>query len=192
MSVVAVVEGHGEVESLPILIRRVCIERRLPVVHSLSHRSIFRIPRSKLVRAGEIEKAVAAAAIKLGGPGNILVLIDSDDDDPVSLENYLNGRAKAAAPHLNVEVVLAVREFESWIIHSISSLAGRKGLPENIMPPENPDAIRGAKEWISERMVGFSYSETVDCAAFTASMDLNLCMKSTSFSRFCEVVSRFT
>lgn len=143
------------------------------------------------MRDGELEKAVTAASIKLGGSGNIIVLIDSDDD-PLLLESSLNIRAKAAAPHLNVEVILAVREFESWIIHSISSLAGKKGLPDDIFPPENPDAIRGAKEWISDRMIGFSYSETVDCASFTASMNLDLCMQSTSFNKFCQVIAGLT
>lgn len=186
----AIVEGHGEVESLPILVRRISTELVCASQLNLQKTNIFRINKSKIVRPGEIEKAVKAASIKLGQKGSIIVLLDADSDDPDTLLGELSTRAKTAAPHINVEVIIAVREYESWIIHSISSLAGKRGLPTEITTPAHPEAIRGAKEWISNLMNNSRYSETIDCPALSAQMDLNLCLNSESFTKLYTILSR--
>lgn len=185
---ILIVEGHGDVESLPILIRRISSELDNSKYREILRNNVIRISRSRLLRNGEVERAVQAASIKLNNTGDVLIVLDSDDDDPETLENSLNTRAKAAAPHLNVSAVVAVREYEAWLIHSIESLRGKRGLPTDISPPQNPDSIRGAKEWISKRMVGQTYSEIADCAALTAQMDLNLALNSDSFKKLCNAV----
>lgn len=188
MAIIAIVEGHGEVESLPILVRRVSSELH-GTTKSLPQSNMMRLPRSKLLRDDGIENAVKAASIKLGNLGDILILLDSDDDAPEELEAHINFRAKSVAPHMNVNGIVAVREYEAWIIHSVESLRGKRGLPNDISPPDNPDIIRGAKEWLSSRMEGHTYSETADCAAFTAQMDLIMAMNSASFKKLCDAIA---
>lgn len=188
MASVIIVEGHSEVESIPILFRRIHSEFEPKRYFSILQNNIIRIPRSTLMREGEIERAVTAASIRLDREGNILVIIDADNDEPIALEQMLNLKAKAAVPHLNVEVVVAVREYESWIIYSISSVVGRRGFANEIVLPFNIENISGAKEWLSRHMIGKTYSETQDCPAISAIMDLALCKNSVSFKRFFDVV----
>jgi hypothetical protein len=60
-----IVEGHGDREAVPVLIRRIA-ERLDPalVVHVASP---IRTSRYKLVKSGELERAVELAARRVGG-----------------------------------------------------------------------------------------------------------------------------
>ena len=94
--IACIVEGDGEVEALPILIRRIA-ERMDPSL-AIHVRRPSRFPRSQLVRAGGVERAVELAARQVGRQGGILVLIDSDDDCPKDFAPELANRAKRARP----------------------------------------------------------------------------------------------
>lgn len=74
--IAAIVEGHGETQAVPLLLRRLAtlidpsfVPEVLPPL---------RIPASSLLRHGEIERAVELASRKLGGHGGIFVLVDCD------------------------------------------------------------------------------------------------------------------
>jgi hypothetical protein len=110
LPIACIVEGHGEVEAVPILVRRIA-ERVDPTLYIQARRPL-RITRSQLVRAGELERAVELAARQVGRHGGILVLIDSDDDCPAQLGPQLLDRARKARNDLPIGVVLAKREFE--------------------------------------------------------------------------------
>jgi len=98
--------------------------------------------------------------------------MDADDDCPAVLGPNLKARALPILRGLRVTVVIPKREFESWFLAAARSLAGRRGLREQLAPPENPEDIRGAKEWLSRNMIpGRAYSPTVDQAALVAGMD---------------------
>ena len=69
--------------------------------------------------------------------------------------------------------VLAKTEYEAWFLAAAGSLAGQRGLDEILEPPDNPEAIRGAKGWLNARMPrGRGYRETIDQTAFTATFDM--------------------
>ena len=172
LSIACIVEGHGEVQAVPILIRRIgaAIDPSLWI----DVKPPLRISRSKLVRGQELERAVEFAARKTGGQGGILILVDSDDDCPAQLGPQLLARARKTRSNLPISVVLAKREFEAWFLASAESLRGKRGLPNNLAPPPDPELIRGAKEWIARRITGGStYSETLDQPALTAIFDLD-------------------
>jgi len=117
------------------------------------------------------------------GRGAVLVLIDSEDDCPKDLVPEFLLRARAARSDMRISVVLAKQEFEAWFIAAAPSLAGKRGLPADLEPPPDPEGIRGAKEWLAERMSAFSYSETVDQAKLTAAFDLESARTSPSFDK---------
>jgi hypothetical protein len=172
LPIACIVEGHGEVEAVPVLVRRLAA-RVDPTLHIQVKRPL-RITRSQLVRARELERAVELAARQVGKQGGILVLIDSDDDCPAELGPQLLDRARKARGDLPIGVVLAKREFEGWFLASAESLRGQRGLPDNLTSPSDPEAIRGAKEWIVRHMIGGgTYSETLDQPALTAIFDLD-------------------
>ena len=126
LPIACVVEGHGEVEAVPILIRR--IAARVDPALSILVRRPLRISRSQIARVGELERAIELAARQVGRQGGILVLIDSDDDCPAELGPELLGRARKARSDLPIGVVLAKREFEGWFLASAESLRGKRGI----------------------------------------------------------------
>lgn len=172
LSIACIVEGHGEVEAVPILVRRVA-ERVDPSLFIRIPRPL-RITRSQLLRPRELERAIELAARQVGPQGGILVLIDSDDDCPAQHGPQLLARARQARSDIPIGVVLAKREFEGWFLASAESLRGRRSLPDDLLPPSDLEAVRGAKEWIARHMIGsVSYSETIDQPALTAVFDLD-------------------
>lgn len=74
--VAAIVGGHGEVESIPILFHRIARGLGLPRVVQV--KPVLRIPESGLAKAGGLEKHVEFAARKIGGNGGIFILMDCD------------------------------------------------------------------------------------------------------------------
>ena len=59
-----IVEGHGEVEAVPVLIRRIAwdLYPELPIIVERP----IRAPRNLVVKAGELERRVELAARKIG------------------------------------------------------------------------------------------------------------------------------
>ena len=75
-----IVEGHGEVEAVPVVVRRIA-ERESPL-SVVQIPNPIRISKDRLVKAGGLERAVELAARITGHPGGVLVVLDSDDDCP--------------------------------------------------------------------------------------------------------------
>jgi hypothetical protein len=188
--VACVVEGHGEVESVPIILRRIVGEID-PTIYVDVTRPI-RIPRSRLVKPGEVERAVLLANAKIGSGGGILVLVDADDDCPALLGPDLLHRARAVLPEGLLSVVLAKYELEAWFLAAAASIAGHRGLPAPLAPPAAAEGIRNAKNWIAERMpAGRGYSETLDQPALAATFNLAEARASASFDKLVREVNRW-
>jgi hypothetical protein len=187
ISIGCIVEGHGETRALPELLRRIAAD--LSIWH-LAVPPPQRVTKAKLLLPGVLENAVQAMALRVPGAG-VLVLLDADDDCPATLGPEPARRARAARPDRKVSVVLAKMEFEAWFLAAAASLSGRRGLPEALMPPTDPECVRGAKEWLDYRMTGQSYRETVDQAALAAVFDLAAARQnSPSFDKFCREARR--
>jgi hypothetical protein len=182
--IACIVEGQGDVVSVPILVRRIAGSHGRYDVNIVGP---FRIPRNTLVRPSELERAVERAARATGGPGGaVLVLVDADDDAPCLLGPRLQARAAAARDDMPVAVVLANREKEAWFIAAVESLRGRRGVPTNAEPPDGPEQIRGAKEWLFR-----GYSEITDQPALSSLFDMGVARaRSSSFDKFYREVLR--
>lgn len=199
LRVVPIVEGHGENESIRILLRRVWTEivggEYIEILRPI------RRPRSKLADRGELANAVKLAWLKLrhaGGepdPGLILVLVDRDPDrDPpcVSAPRWLEN-TRAGQPDADVTCVLADVEYETWFVAAAESLRNELRLtPEDVLP-EDADGARSGKSWIQSRIKrrGRLYSPTLDQPSLTAKMDLNQCrQRSRSFDKLCREMEK--
>jgi hypothetical protein len=188
VEIVCIVEGHGECESVPILIRRIA-ERfdpglRVQVPHPI------RVTKRRLLKQAELERAVGFAAVRAASGAGILVLLDADDDCPAELGPSLLARVQAARIDRPSAVVLANKEFESWFLAAAESLRGHKGLPADLERPENPEAVRGAKEWLNQRIRSGAYSPTVDQPSFSARFDLEAAKRAPSFEKCYREVTR--
>ncbi len=174
-----VVEGHGEVQAAPILVRRIA---QAFGFHGGINFAVRRVPKSQLIKPGELERTVEALARQIGRSQPLLVLLDADDDCPVNLAEGLRARCHAGPTGLNLSVVIAKKEYESWFLAAAKSLSGERGLAEQVEAPPDPESIRGAKEWLTDRMpADQSYSPTRHQSAYSDRMDLSEARNARSF-----------
>lgn len=161
MSVISIVEGDAEVESVPVLLRQLGFDPAKP----------FRVKRNRVVKPGQLERAVEFAVRARSDPSAVLILLDADDDCPAQLAPALAARARAVTP-LPVSVVLAMRELEAWFLGGIESLRGYRGIAEDATWDGDPERPRGAKERVKEMMGGRGYVDRADQPALMARLDI--------------------
>ena len=183
VTIASIVEGKGEVEAVPILLRRVASEIS-PNIH-VNALPPIRVQRNQILKEGQLERTVELAARQIGtGQGRILILLDSDDDCPKQLADEILRRACAARRDQHIRVVLAKREYETWFLAAAHSIAGRREIDESTTPPAEPESVRGAKEWLSRRMpANCAYSPTRDQPALTAVFDMAAARSAPSFDK---------
>lgn len=186
-----IVEGHGEVLSLPLVLRRILSE-----VYGIYDFVCFyphRLPRGKMSDPEELGKAVELGVRRVqgvGSQGGVLVLLDADDDCPVEVASVISeiGEKRAGGRCL-FQVTVANREFEAWFLSAILSLRGVRGVKSDAEPPHSPEAIRGAKEFLKRELMVTSatYSPTVDQAALASKFDLCAAARARSFEKIVKV-----
>ncbi|MDQ2831607.1 MAG: DUF4276 family protein, partial [Chloroflexota bacterium] len=142
--IACIVEGFGEVEAVPVLIRRIG-ESLNPPVYPHALRPI-RHPKSALVhKANVLEKAVELAAESVVGEGGVFIIVDSDEDYPVQLGRQLYERANRTRGDVPITVVVAKWECEAWFLAAAASLQGKRGLAMDLRPPAKPENVQDAK-----------------------------------------------
>ncbi|EKP94328.1 DUF4276 family protein [Thermaerobacter subterraneus] len=161
MRLASIVEGHGEVDAVPVLLRR--------IAHDLEMYDLEILPPIRVQRghfhAGSprLHQAALLAACRVGRHGGVLVLFDADDDCSAHCGPALQSDLAARLSPLPVAVVLAHKEFETWFLAAVESLRGCRGIREDATVPPDPEAIRGSKEYLRRQMQPpRDYRETVD------------------------------
>ncbi len=165
MRIQPIVEGHGEVAAVPVLLRRLVEESS---AYAVQIGKPIRQTRSKLVDEGHLRRAVRLALMQPSCDA-ILILFDADDDCPAELAPTVEGWARQEAGAVPCAVVMPTREYEAWFLAAIESLRGACGVRDDAEPHPDPEAPRGAKEQLELRLgAGRSYAETADQAPLTA------------------------
>ena len=184
---VPIVEGHGEQEAVPLLIRRIVTERSSAICPAIN--PPIRIKAASFLRDPEyFRKYVLLAASKAAqSEGMVLILLDCEDDCPATVGPQLLANAKTVRSDVPYTVVLAHREYETWFLAAAESLRGCAGLPVDLAPPADPEQIRGAKEWLRKRM-HHPYDPILHQALFTSKFDLSQAMTVSSFARLVSII----
>lgn len=179
----SIVEGHGEVEAVPILIRRIALEiYGRPADAQRPHR----LPRSKICTPSELQRALQLQVARAGLGGGVLVVFDADDDDPASVRDTV--RAVAGHQPGRVGVAVAVKEFEAWFLAAIESLRSHRDVRDDASYGRDPEGRRNCKKEL-ELLMNESYSETRHQSAFSALMDLSAArQRSASFDQLVTAV----
>ena len=198
LRVVPIVEGHGEVDAVRILLQRLWSEflgrTRIDVERPI------RESRGRLVADDGVALANAAllARAKLGAPNLdpetpdaklVLVIVDADKDCAATLGPALLARLRATVGDAaSVACVVAVRRYETWLVGGADTMLDV--FAEGTTPPNHPEEANAGKAWIAERLVDRpSYKETVDQPRLTARMDLGACRaRCPSFDKLCRVL----
>lgn len=158
-----IVEGHGDVEAFPILLRRLLGRAE---VWSVRVGRPIRRPRSRLATKDGVVDAVELAR-RQSDCRAILVLFDGDDDCPAELGPAVQSWASAAARGIPCEVCIAHREYEAWFLATADSLRGHRSVRADATPHPSPDDPRGAKRELELRMKRGDYKETIHQPAFS-------------------------
>lgn len=123
------------------------------------------------------------------------MLVDADEACATEIARDFSRRILAIGPKMSVVSVVAKCEYKSWFLAGITSLAGRSlcggaGLPKSLTFPGDVESKPGAKAWITRHLPrGRTYKETVDQAALTGMLDIELAeQKSRSLRRFTHAV----
>jgi hypothetical protein len=183
----SIVEGHGEEEAAPILLRRI-VAYLDPSLHVETARP-HRLSRGQLVTAPELQRAVELVA-RRSQPGDaILILLDADADPACRLGPQLLRWAVQQRPDRRIGVVLAVQELEAWFLAAASSLAGRRTLPPDLADVADPEARRSPTGWLNERM-RHGYSETLDQPALAQLLDVPRARRADSFDKLVREIAR--
>ena len=184
-TIVPIVEGHGEVKALPILLRRISGWLTPDIYPDVQ--TPIRVRRDRFLRKDEdFRKFLGLASAKTLGNGWVLILLDADDDCPAELGTQILDRVREIIPHIRLSVVLAKYEYEAWFLASADSLNGQRGFELGAALNFDPEARRDAKGLIGEHMLGGKYREVTDQPAFSAVMDLDQARgNSRSFRKLC-------
>ena len=177
--IVLIVEGEGDVESAPVITKR--------LIEECSHNAWGNVfIDSEPIRIGDVTKVVKDDykewRRKLGvcrrrkNLGGVLLLLDGDirkvggaEFCAVTVARTLALEAKktGAGKDFSVCVTFARQEFETWGIASCKSLSGLTfadglQLKLDLAVPNTSleEAPRNAKKWITSNMVSGTYSET--------------------------------
>jgi hypothetical protein len=191
--ILAIVEGHGEERAVPVLLRRWFRHRRYDNFETrdlairASGSGALKCPHDEKEDLG-IEAYVAMAAAER--PDGILVVIDADDEciaragaSRGGLGPELRVRARAVAPHIPIEVVVADREYEAWFLAALPALRRAGKIPRGARLPTlaHLERIRDCKKPL-RGLLGRPYEEATDQADFTDALPFTAGMAARSRS----------
>lgn len=191
MDIAVIVEGHGESEAVPVLLRRLIGEAER---WDVQVRRPIRGKRNRLTNPNfeDLERAVQLAA---GNPDvcGVLILVDADGECPAHLGPQLANRAAVtAAGRATTAAVVAKEEYEAWFLTGGAGISDNASIRDEAEFPPHPESIRNAKAHFKSLMKsGHHYSETLDQPSFSNAIDLLLAReRSPSFDKFCREVER--
>lgn len=171
-SLLLIVEGQGDEKAAPILVRKI-----------LEQHGRYDITLQPTQRRGEYPavaknfKNFFLAAIKERAP--ILWIMDFDAkgyDCPYREAANLAGLAALLRPGWPIAFAFLVKEFETLFLHDEAATRSVfTDIPKQVVFPEQPERIRGAKEWLSEkRPKGMAYKESVHQQKIAAHLNIDL------------------
>jgi len=164
-----IVEGHGEVNAVGVLVRRIALERH--GVH-VDVAQPWRLDSGKMRHSDELARAIRVHGTRVRDRGGVLVIRDGDDDDvacPVELRGQLTPSEIGVVP---VEIVIAWREFEAWFLASVEALRPHASVRSDAESHPHPESMRDAKGEMTRRMLE-TYRPTRHQASFAALIDLD-------------------
>lgn len=185
MKLVPVVEGHGEVTAIPVLLRRILEQHDR---FGITVERPIRVKRTEMVRNGEVEGGRFNRYLQLASSravsGAVLVVMDADDDLPCQLGPAMLQECQTLLPHSRIGVVFANRCYEAWF------LAGAAGFGAEFKG--DPDGHRSPVNWVKEHLQ-LNYSKTIDQERLSARLDIAEAVRtSASFGKLVREVLRLT
>ena len=176
MNIGVMVEGDGEVEAIPLLLRKI-----------LHHSQVFDVEVSRPIRVGGLDRILNGALFPkqleyaCSDPDALGLLITADCDDGCVLQKremlvqrVLN--IVGVTPRVPIDIVLFNREYESLFLSQADILeAGTQFFrPDNAADlVTNWETYRDAKGRVKSSIQDFSYKESRDQGKLTAHLNID-------------------
>ena len=192
LRVAPIVEGHGDVQAFPVLLRRMWAE-----LLGGEYIEVLRPIREKREQLMKPEQSALCDMVQLAArnlldpsrgpmPGLILVLVDAEDDLACQLGPALLKRAHECRSDIDIACVVANRCYETWFAAAADSLQHELDLTNDTELPVDPENQNLRKSWVEKRILRAKYSDRADQARLAAAMDLSQCRaNSPSFDKLC-------
>ena len=168
---VLMVEGDGDREAAPVLVKRILTEQDAWAHLILDPRPFVIGGFPQLARDDfSTWRRFLRAAAKRKNFGGCLTILDGDCKGKFDGQAFcamsaarrlsVQARETGAGAIFSLAIAIACQEYESWLIAGVESLAGRnlpdgrRGVPRGITAPASDleDAPRDAKGWLNQRM----------------------------------------
>ncbi len=192
--IVPIVEGDGEVDAVPILLRKLLDEMGRWEVQVARPKNAHGC--GNLTKPGGVEKFVQLAWAEADCAA-VLILMDAEKNCAKELATSFSRRVQAMGAYRPVVTVIAKCEYEVWFLASLETIAGtdlqgRPGLPASLQCPNDIEAIVGVKQWLSRQFPAErAYKETLDQAPMTHLLDIVLAReRSRSFRRLWHAIEQ--
>lgn len=169
-SILPIVEGKGDSQAVPELIRRVLHDHQLFDFRILQPHERGDLPTIKPRFESFFQTAIKEGAL-------IFLVLDFDCDFCESAPDERQGlidRAHATRPDQPFEVCFMVREYESlFLCDETTTRRVFDDIPARLAFPDNPESVRDAKNWLSKaRPKGSAYKPVMHQQKLTAQLDL--------------------
>lgn len=176
-SIVPIVEGHGEVESVPLLVRRV-LQEELQRYDILPAKAINTKGKGTLMH--RIKNFLSLAA----GGDAVLVVFDADEHCALELVKEICDSCRGISASTPVAVVCAVRAYEAWLLASIETV-----FPGQATMSSKPETLPNPKSALRDIAPDGRYRETEHQVRLTSRIDIDIASaNSRSFRRFCHAI----
>lgn len=174
---VLVVEGDGDLEAVPLLLRRwfpvVGAPGCFPATNPIRCGDL-----PKIRRPGQLERFVELACSREDGD-SVVLLVDSEDDCPKDVVAELTQRVAEIAERYRKKVGIALmyREYETLFLFGLPELAEKfthaDWALEDVDFDKDWESVRAAKGQVN-RLLGknYFYKETRDQARMTDALDI--------------------
>lgn len=141
-TIVPIVEGPGEVEALPLLLRRMFEHKgrwNIKIQRPINAHGI-----SNIIKPNGLERFLRLAS-KRDSCDAVLLLLDAEGDCAKEVAEQLSTRAKIYNPLMPTAVVAAKHHYENWILGSAETIAGQRGLQKDLDIINDPESIPDPK-----------------------------------------------
>ena len=138
-----IVEGRGEVNAAPTLVRRLLWELQ---VFSVGVRGEAQfLPKNRMTDSAEHFKRSINLSRYDPDITALMYVFDADDDCARKYLPNMKQWVAEANPSIPVGIVMATREYEAWFLASLESLGGWRGIPTGARVQGDPETKRDAK-----------------------------------------------
>lgn len=168
-----VVEGEGDFDAFPILLRNILYS------HSLFGIQVLNPPhkRGDLVKIKNRFNEYFQDAIKYGAA--VIWVTDFDVDGcscVAETQSEMRSLANNIRPSWPIEFVFMVKEYETLFLADPNATRKVLGqISQSKAFPANPETVRDAKGWLINAMPqGFAYKSTVHQAKITAALNFDV------------------